>query len=310
MRRFWIQPQRLLVLLDGLGGAIRRGKHHAELQRGLGVVRCRLRIGFEIIDGLLQSADGGDGISHLVNHRRGFRAQGQRFGEHSLRFIKLLFLGGDERQLQPRFERDGPDANCFLGVPARLHQIALARPGDRKIAVGEIVVWIHCEGLFPEREAVAPVAELQRAYQSQPHEQDCGSPQRPRLKLPAARQFRRAPDHHDEHAEDRHVHEAIRHRLHADLSEANRRNERAEEPKPAHQQPRRATHPRQCQRGDRDQQGRTRPHACRRPLTGVQVKNAEVRRPENLSQIARVGHEGVFHTQRKRQPVSFLRHAQ
>ena len=165
-----------------------------------------------------------------------------------------------------------------------------------QIVVAHEIVPGHRQRVLPEREAVAPVAELQaRADNAQgqngPGENRAGPASERR------NQFGPGPRHHDEQADDRDVGKAVGHGLHPGLHQADGGHEQAEKPKPADEQIGPAVPVPDGHAGDREQHQTAAHDRPPRPFSGMRIEHRQVVRPKCFPEVACIGNNGVLHAQ-------------
>ena len=150
-----------------------------------------------------------------------------------------------------------------------------------------------------QRDAVAPVpglAPCEEGVHGDPGDRDRA--ERPRGATAASRlrsiEFREAEGQHHERTDQRQVRVTIRHRLGADLDQADHRHQRHQVPAPTNQQLRRAMASTNARRGHEHENKERTEHLPRRDaLIWIRVINRKACRPDCPCEVRDVGHGGV-----------------
>src|SRR4051812_7582311 len=164
--------------------------------------------------------------------------------------------------------------------------------------------------MLVERDAVFPRADLaQREYAANREYRDCCCEEGCAELRPQRDERRALPYYNREHAQDRHVHVAISHRLRADLHQPDDGHERAEKPQPAECEPRARSPKAPRERRSDNQHKHAENQHRRRPIAGMEIQRGQRFGPKRFAEVTGVGDERIADARAERKTFPEIRGA-
>ena len=258
--RVGLQPEGGRVLEGGLGQIALGRQRVGQVVMDIGIIKSVAQGCLIILDCLRQIALPRKGESHEIKHVRGIR----------------------------------DDFQGRLVVGHGLLRSALSVQGHAQKRVGYRIIGRRRDGMAEKGDGVFPIAELDGSERHAGGQCQCACrAQNQAPARPALRQISDAPGQHDENSDRGQVGVAVGHGLRAHLHQPDHRDERAQEPEPAHHQVRTPPGLHDNRKRDGREQRRCADPLPKWHMVWERVNDRQIGGPDHFSNVRDIRDQGI-----------------